>query len=44
MAASTSVEMTWVFCQVGSLSVVEGTYLGRTLIGWPNGLSSCCGQ
>src|SRR6266550_8739316 len=37
--------MTWVFCQVGSLSVVEGTYLGRTLLPWETGSpSSWSGQ
>ena len=44
IAASTSPSITWVFCQVGSFSVVEGTYLGRRLIMWPNGLSSWFGQ
>ncbi len=44
-AASTSPSMTWVFCQVGSVSVVEGTYLGRTLMPWETGSPpSWCGQ
>src|SRR5215210_7382912 len=29
--------MTWVFCQVGFLSVVEGTCFGRTLMPWETG-------
>src|SRR5439155_23276525 len=37
--------MTWVFCQAGSLSVVEGTYLGRTLMPCETGSPlSWCGQ
>ena len=36
-AASTSPSMTWVFCHTGSFSVVEGTYLGRTLMPWETG-------
>jgi hypothetical protein len=37
--------MTWVFCQLGSLSVVDGTYLGSTLMPWEIGSPpSWCGQ
>src|SRR5205823_6200802 len=37
--------MTWVGCQAGSLSVVEGTYLGKTLMPWETGSpESCSGQ
>jgi hypothetical protein len=34
-----------VFCQVGFVSVVEGTYLGSTLMPWETGSpASWCGQ
>src|SRR6266487_514355 len=37
--------MTCVFCHDGSLSVVEATYLGRTLMPWETGSPlSWCGQ
>ncbi len=29
--------MTWVFCHVGPVSVVEGTYLGSMLMPWETG-------